>query len=451
MKRAIIPLLSGLLCIHSSSSFAQRVCTAGEPDLNFGLTHTGYVQISPVLRNYVNTISGESEVLDASGASYSVTAAATDSVGYGVADIVKVKRGGMRDWSFGGFGSVVPPPPATETFDAALAADSAGNLVLASIAADQGSINLYRYSATGVLDTTFGTTGIATVTATLNGPWAIKAASDGSIFVAAGAVSASQSYWQPVVFKLTPAGTLDTSFGAGGFSYFYSGAFGPTGKATDLSIQSDGSILVGGRVGDNSTYNQFFVARLLPNGALDTSFGANSGMTVVSFGGVMADGRKMAIQSDGKIVLVGGIGNNPNLNFSISDTGVIRLTANGLPDPTFGGTGTLHLTGFHGWQVALEDNDKILVAATQPNAQQTASNALVVRLTTSGQLDPTFGPSHNGIATLAVPGAVNAGTSFITYEPGDGIHVLVTGTDATGTISTEYLLRLDAGSGKGCH
>jgi hypothetical protein len=85
------------------------------------------------------------------------------------------------------------------------------------------------------------------------------------------------------------------------------------------------------------------------------------------------------------------------------------------------------------------------------NAQQTGSNGMVVRLTTSGQIDTTFGPSHNGIATLAVPGAVNVSTASITYEPRDGIHVLAIGTDATGTISTEYLIRLDAGSGKGCH
>jgi len=58
----------------------------------------------------------------------------------------------------------------------------------------------------------------------------------------------SPSNWQPVVVKVRAAGALDTSFGVGGFSYFYQGAFGPGGKATDLSIQADGRVLVGGRV-----------------------------------------------------------------------------------------------------------------------------------------------------------------------------------------------------------
>jgi uncharacterized delta-60 repeat protein len=333
---------------------------------------------------------------------------------------------------------------ATETIDATVTVDGAGNLVAALMSADQASIVLYRYSSAGVLDTTYGTAGRATIPLSqVNGPWAIKAASDGSVLIAAGAISDPSSNWQPMVLKVTPAGALDTSFGLGGFSYFYPRTFGPTGKATDLHIQPDGSILVGGRVGDNVTQNQFFVARLMANGALDASFGASAGMTVVSFGNIIADGRKMAVQSDGKIVLVGGVGNN--------DTGVIRLNANGVPDSSFNGTGSLHLAGFHGWQVALQNNNKILVAATAPNAQQTGTNSMVVRLTASGQLDPAFGPAHNGMVTLAVAGAVSSGTAQINYEPGSGIHVLVIGNDVTGTVYTEYLGRLEAGAGIGCH
>jgi uncharacterized delta-60 repeat protein len=450
MKKTVLSMAGGLLFVHSSGILAQPLCMAGQPDVFFGTAHTGYVQTSPVLSNYVNSLSNEAEVIDSAGVSYSVSTAAADSVGYGVADIIKVKRNGARDWSFGGFGAVVPAPPATETSDATLTTDGAGNLVLAMTSGDNASIVLYRYSAAGVLDTTYGTGGVATIPmGFITGPWAIQAAPDGSVLVAAGATPpSSTSKLQPIVFKLTPAGVLDTSFGLGGFSYFYPGSFGPTGKATDLIIQSDGSILVGGRVGDNVTYNQFYIARLHANGALDTSFGTNEGMTVVSFGNLLADGRKMAVQSNGKIVLVGGIGISNN---SFVDTGVIRLNANGALDPTFNGSGSLHLVGFHGWQVALQNNDKILIAATQANAQNTATNALVVRLTASGQLDPAFGSGRNGIVTLAVPGAVNVATSHIGFEPGSGIHVVLAGTDATGTISTEYLLRLDSGIGVGCY
>jgi uncharacterized delta-60 repeat protein len=444
MKKLVRAAAGGLLCIHSAGIFAQSTCTAGQLDESFGVANNGYVQISPTLYNYPNSISGESEVLDATGASYSVSTAAADSVGYGVSDIVKVKSGGARDLTFGGFGSVVPPPPPADTQDATLTMDASGNLVIANMAADGASVVLYRYSAAGVPDTTYGTAGVATIPLTqITGPWAIKAAPDGSVLVAAGVFSSSSSSWLPAVFKITPTGALDTTFGSSGFSYFYAGAFGPFGKATDLSIQADGTILVGGRVGDNNTYNEFFVARLLANGALDTSFGTSAGMTVVSFGSVIADGRRMAVEADGKIVLLGGI-----TSAGGSATGVIRLTANGVPDSTFNGTGSVQLAGFLGWQVALQNNNKILISATQPTGPQT-NVAVAARLTAAGQLDSSFG--NNGTTTLAVPGAANASVAHIGYEPGGAIHILVIGMDVTGTIYTEYLARLDSGTGSGCH
>jgi len=253
-----------------------------------------------------------------------------------------------------------------------------------------------------------------------------------------------------VITKVTASGALDTSFGVGGFSYFYQGAFGPGGKATDLSIQADGRILVGGRVGDNVTYSEFFVARLLANGMLDTSFGTNSGLTVVSFGNTLADGRKMAVQRDGRIVLVGGAASN-NSPSALDGTGVIRLLANGQLDTSFNGTGSLQLFGYHGYVVALQNNNKILIGATQFNAQQTATSTLVVRLTVAGQPDPAFGPAQNGIVVLNVPGAVSSGPSHVTYDTGGSILVRAYGNDLTGSIFTDYLARMASGSGSGCH
>ncbi len=445
MKRVFLAVAGGLLCSHSAAILAQSTCTAGQVDTRFGTAHNGYVQISPVVNA---SVAGEAEIIDGAGASYSVSTAAADSGGNPIPDIIKVRSDGARDLSFGGFGSVVPPPSGLAAVDATLTGDSAGNLLIAVVSADQTTIDIYRYSAAGALDASYGSAGIASIPlAGATGPWAIEATSDGSVLVATSGFPNSSSSRQPVVFKVTPAGALDTSFGASGFSYFYTGAFGPFGKATDLSVQSDGSILVGGRVGDPNSQLQFFVARLLGNGVLDSSFGTSAGMTAVSFGtGVLADGRKLAVQSDGKIVIVGGMGVTGN-----DGTGVIRLTASGSPDPTFNGTGSLVLAGIHGYQVALQNNDKILIAGTQSNAQQTVNNAIVVRLTTSGQFDPAFGPAQNGIVTLAVPGAVNSGTSNIAFRTGSGIHVRVQGLDATQTISTDYLLRLDAGTGSGCH
>ena len=435
MKK-VLAAAGGLLCVHSAGVLAQPLCAS-------------HVQISPTLYNYPTALSGESEILEPTGTSYSISAAAADPAGYSIADIIKLKSDGARDLSFGGFGSVVPAPPAASSQDAALTRDGSGNLIIANMAADGASVVLNRYSAAGKLDTTYGTAGIATIPVIqVTGPWALEAAPDGSVLVVAGGFpDPSSSGWQPVIFKVTPAGALDTSFGIGGFSYFYTGAFGPNGKATDLSLRSDGSILVGGRVGNNAN---FFVARLFANGTLDTSFGTSGGITAVSFGTTLAEGRKMAVQADGKIVLVGAVGPIDNTpNGANTDTGVIRLTANGALDPTFNGTGSLHLPGFHGWQVALQGDNRILISATRANGPQ-ATQALAVRLTASGRLDSTFGHEHNGVVPLAVPGVASEAVAHIAYEPASGIHELVIGTDLTGTTYTEYLVRLNADGEGSC-
>lgn len=428
MTRLFQAAAIGLLCAYSSSVFAQSAA------------HARYVQISPTLYNNPNSLAGESETLEPTGAAYAISAAAADGNGNGIADIVELRPGGARDLSFAGFGSVVPASPPAGTQDAAFTRDSAGNFVIAIIAADGASLVLQRFSAAGQLDTTYGASGTASIPfAQITGPWAIEAAPDGSVLVAAGAFrDASSQGWEPVVLKITPAGALDTSFGIGGFSYFNTGAFGPAGKATDLSIDPDGTILVAGRVGDNHTYDSFFVARLLADGALDTSFGTSGGMTTVSFGNTIADGRKMAVQADGRIVLVGGVGPQGG-----PDTGVIRLTANGLPDHSFNGTGSLLLAGVHGYQVALQPDGRILIAATAATGAQTTA-AVVVRLMESGQLDTTFGDRHDGMVTLQVPGVASSGPSHIAYSPAGGIELLVVGQDTTGTVYKEYAVSLPA-------
>jgi uncharacterized delta-60 repeat protein len=439
-KLAFAAAAGSLLCASSPGALARSLCMQPAPGAAEG---TRYVQISPILYDAATSLPGESEILDPTGASYAVSSAAADPAGLSIPDIVKVRAGGERDLSFGGIGSVVAPSPPAGTQDAALTRDSSGNLVSAIIAGDGASLVLHRYSASGVFDTTYGTAGTLTIPfVQITGPWAIQAAPDGSVLIAAGVFPDDSSQgWEPVVLKVTPAGALDTSFGIGGFSYFYNGAFGPAGKATDLSIRPDGTILVGGRVGDNHTYDYFFVARLMADGALDTSFGTSGGMTTISFGNTIADGRKMAVQPDGRIVLAGGVGPQGG-----PDTGVIRLTATGLPDPSFNGTGARLLAGFHGYQVALQADDRILIAGTEATGPQMAGT-VVARLTTSGQLDPTFGDQHSGLLALRVPGAASSSPSHITYSPETGIHVLVSGTDATGTVYTEYLARLSAGAG----
>jgi uncharacterized delta-60 repeat protein len=442
-----------LLCACSSLVYAQTVpagCTAGTLDTSYGPAASGgYVQISPV---FMNESEFETGVFDSANNFYIVSSAAVDMLGQSLPTIVKLKPGGTRDLTYGGFGSVVPAPPTAGVYDVSLAIDGSDRTVIGMISADQTNIVLARYSSAGVLDASFGTNGELTIPFPnyVNAPWAVKAAADGTLFIAAATYTSNGPPWQPVVVKVTPAGAIDTSFGTAGFASFYANNFGPFGKATDMNLNADGTILVAGRVGDNSTYDAFFVARLTSYGTLDTSFGTSQGLTVVSFGNIIAYGRKMAVQSNGKIVVLGGIIPANDSSQPVSDTGVIRLLANGALDKTFNGTGSLHLTNALYQILGLQDNNKILMGGIASPTPTTATG-LVQRLLTNGQPDPAFGASGNGIVSLVDPGPPYTGIVRLSVGPGGGIFVH-SGSGLNGTSAgAGYVTKLDAGSGAGCH
>jgi uncharacterized delta-60 repeat protein len=466
MQTRVLILAGVLLSAQASISFAAGSCSAGQLDSTYG--SNGFVQISPLFTSPVGT-NGDYEgiVHHANGDVFSLAPASIDSDGDTVGAVAMASPSGARDLRFGGFGTLVPGGQPLKPYGA-LATDAAGNLV----AAFAGVVGLFdptptsvivvnRYSASGVVDTTYGdgVSGVATIPLFGSAaPIDLRVAANKSVVIAASYKPSSAAPRVPVAVKLTPSGALDSTFGSGGVSSFYTGAYGPTGKATDVTILSNGTLLIAGRVGDNATYNQFFVARLLANGALDTSFGTG-GMSVVSFGavgtpGAIAFGRKMAVQSDGKIVVVGGLaqtGNGPS-----TGTGVIRLTSSGQLDTTFNGTGKVAIPpgigGLAATNLALQDNDKILLAGVQfLDAGQTMGIAAVMRLTGTGQADSTFGTG--GVATVASPlgGGSNVdGVTFAAANPSGNIVLNIVADDAQSTVAT-YLAQLDSGHPAKCH
>ena len=102
--------------------------------------------------------------------------------------------------------------------------------------------------------------------------------------------------------------------------------------ATAVAVRPNGKIVVAGTFTFNGgTSSDFAVARLKPNGKLDTTFG-NGGSVTIDFGFAANDEQAtcMAIQDDGKIV-VGGWA-----TFSgAEDFVVARLTSTGVLDTAF--------------------------------------------------------------------------------------------------------------------
>lgn len=245
---------------------------------------------------------------------------------------------------------------------------------------------LIRLSEDGSFDSTFDAgqghpgyvyTMVAGATSA-SGGYGIALQNDGKIVVT-GSLSG-----QIVLIRYNSNGTLDNSFGTGGIlqSTLISNASG-----SKVLIQPDGKYVIVGTFG-SPNFTQF-VARFLPNGTPDSSFG-NGGITTISISGNLTIGLSIALQADGKIVTGGGMStpqNDPNPSNSFL---VARLNRDGTPDTTFDGDGLktipsgFQTSGFYYGifrSVAVQSDGRILALGYTD---------LLFRFNTDGSLDTSF-------------------------------------------------------------
>jgi uncharacterized delta-60 repeat protein len=181
-----------------------------------------------------------------------------------------------------------------------------------------------------------------------------------------------------IVARYNPDGKLDTSFGSGGIV-----KTDVTGSAVprDIALQSDGKIIVVGGSDD------FVVVRYTTNGSLDTSFGSG-GVAYTDFGGSDI-GNAVVIQPDGKIVVAG----NTNYDFALA-----RYKTNGSLDTTFGSGGKV-ITNFGTRPLGDSSQDCAYGEVLQPDGKiiVVGSSDLdfggfaLARYNKNGSLDSTFG------------------------------------------------------------
>jgi uncharacterized delta-60 repeat protein len=169
--------------------------------------------------------------------------------------ISRYNSNGSIDASFGIFGSVGCPSPAST-----VAVQGDGRIVLAGTLTDlrtpPGSQDLavFRYTADGSVDETFGTHGGVLASffpAPANSAaFAVLIEPNGDI-VAAGQASQGNKPSQFAVARFTSLGQLDSTFGTGGM---VTTSFGQMDSVAALALQTDGKIIAAG----NSTANSQF-------------------------------------------------------------------------------------------------------------------------------------------------------------------------------------------------
>lgn len=306
------------------------------------------------------------------------------------------------------------------------------------------SVALARYELDGRLDLSFGGAGSGRRRLDVGMPIDVDAATmdaTGRIVVVGNGGSDVRHF---VVVRILPDGALDPSFGTAGVVRT---VIGTSSRAHAVAIQADGRIVV---AGDTASAPDLALARYRENGTLDPSFG---------IGGVMVsdvDRREvalaLAIGRDGRLV-VGGT------SFAEPDHALLlaRYLPDGSADPTFGMLGHV-LTNLGSTRAELRalvvlDDDGIVATGMSRRPPPLGEEVVVTRHRADGAPEPGFGT--NGVARLATGGIDDSANALLV--PPDG-SIMVAGarrsldTRALGGESIEpswdiLVARLDGATG----
>jgi uncharacterized delta-60 repeat protein len=358
------------------------------------------------------------------------------------ADFVVVRylpTGGL-DPSFGGTGYVVTDFHSdSDDHGRAVVVQPDGSIV---VAGDSDAWNNYvkafalaRYYHDGTLDNSFGNGGKVTASfgeGVISYGRGAGIQTDGKIVVGGSAYPPGSWQGRFALARFEVDGGLDTSFGDQGRVLTL---LGGTAEANALAIQPDGAIVLAGYVRVGPTFGpvvpgtyRFALARYLPDGQLDPSFGVKGKMATRIAGAAFANA--LALDPGGRIVLAGwcNVGGIPRIALA-------RYEANGFLDTSFGANGIV-ISRYEGdgeiaYGVQLQADGKIVIAgeASLPALSPTPLDYdfAFARYHDDGNLDASFGVAGAGGGPFGVQGV-----------GGGGIVVVKTpGTAATGPVSAD--------------
>ena len=257
-----------------------------------------------------------------------------------------------------------------------------------------GDFKVVRYNPNGSLDRSFGSGGIVTTTFP-EGSYAFDVAlqPDGKI-IAAGTVFVNfipgeSSNTDFALARYNQDGTPDATFGNGG--QVSTDFLGFEDDAFSVLIQPDGKIVAVGSANDPATFYDFAAVRYFSNGTIDTTFGV-AGKVRTDFGDQNFDrARSAALQPDGRIVAAGFA---ISQNGGVQNFAVARYTSNGILDTTFSGDGKTQIDFGNCCQSAtklLLQSDGKIITVGGSNGESSEDDFLLARLNPRGSLDNTFG------------------------------------------------------------
>lgn len=278
--------------------------------------------------------------------------------------------------------------PLTDDQAQAMAEQADGKLVVVGTS-DIGrpDFAVARYNPDGSLDTSFSGDGLVKTdfgdTSDLAHGVAIQG--DGKVVVVGTTTTPLATDYDFAIARYNPDGTLDTSFGGDGRVTTDLG--GMFDLLETVAIDADGGILAAGTYTEpGGIAYSLTVTRYEADGSVDTGFGEN-GSTIMRPDADQGDAAEIAVQPDGKILLAGATGVAFGTDFLVA-----RFNADGSPDPTFGdgGVAVADFPLAEEWamptSLALQSDGRIVVAGWRTDAGGVA----LARFRADGSLDPSF-------------------------------------------------------------
>lgn len=284
----------------------------------------------------------------------------------------------------------------------AVAVQADGRLLLGGAFANLSNTtsgNLVRFTAAGVLDTSFNPAPNGAVSA-------IVVQADGRIVIA-GSFTIVGGVARNRIARINADGSLDTTYDPSA-----------NAKINALALQADGTIVAGGAFTSftpnltTTAVTRNYIARINADGNIDANYNPTANFTV----------NALALQSDGKIVAGGSFSSvQPNGGVDVfTRNGLARFNTDGTLDQNF--NPNLNSTAS---AVVLLPNGQMLIGGSfttvQPNATGTVyTRNNLARINSDGALDLSFNPNANSaVTTIAVQadGQYLVGGSFTTLQP----------------------------------
>ena len=303
---------------------------------------------------------------------------------------------------------------------------SGGDILVAG--GTEAGLALVRYRSDGSRVRSFGHNGHVVVPGGIEGASALAMDTDrgGRIFSGAYKIDLSH-HWTAMVLKYRPDGSLDPGFGREGIVEFRAPHRQPA-AISGIEVLPDGKILAGGDLGGS-----LLLARLLPDGRPDRGFGGD-GIVLVDADGARncacSFANSLTLTPDGKPLLV-GVTSGSRRETSL----LVRFTTSGRLDPSFGRHGVVRTqrgSRLVFYDATVQTDGRITAAGFFNSRRSGEGHVAVLRYLPNGRLDRGFaagGFFHRHLGRESV--------AYAAMTQADG-RVVVAGRAAFGSLAGEY-------------